>query len=161
MAYEQHWFRQWLAMFSLPGHYLDQCWLIVNWIPGNKLSKIRIKIWLFSFVKMPLKMTYAKWCWSPSVLRWPTYRSHLVDVFLLYPVTSLWSVNVKTSREWGFTAVPHYHLVVYPGLSPVSPACVVGHIHRRSSHLCTQQISVIGLIPRIDSSWTGILTVRA
>ena len=27
----QHWFRQWLVAHSAPSHYLNQCWVIVNW----------------------------------------------------------------------------------------------------------------------------------
>ena len=30
-----HWFRQWLVACSVPSHCLNQCWLIVNWTPGN------------------------------------------------------------------------------------------------------------------------------
>ena len=30
-----HWFRQWFVACSVPGHFLDQCWLIVNWTPKN------------------------------------------------------------------------------------------------------------------------------
>ena len=34
----QHWFWQWLVACSAPSHYLNQFWLIVNWIPGNKFQ---------------------------------------------------------------------------------------------------------------------------
>ena len=34
----QHWFRGWLAAYSAPSHYLNQCRLIVNWILRNKLQ---------------------------------------------------------------------------------------------------------------------------
>ena len=27
----QHWFRLWLVAYSVPSHYLNQCWIIVNW----------------------------------------------------------------------------------------------------------------------------------
>ena len=35
-----HWFRWWLVAYSVPGHYLNQCWVIVNWtlVLGNKLQ---------------------------------------------------------------------------------------------------------------------------
>ena len=33
-----HWFRQWCVACSAPSHYLNQCWLIVNWTPGKKFS---------------------------------------------------------------------------------------------------------------------------
>ena len=28
----QHWFRRWLLAYSAPSHYLNQCWVIVNWV---------------------------------------------------------------------------------------------------------------------------------
>ena len=28
----QHWFIQWLVAYSAPSHYLNHCWVIVNWI---------------------------------------------------------------------------------------------------------------------------------
>ena len=34
----QDWFRQWLVACSAPSHYLNQCWLIVNWTIRNKTS---------------------------------------------------------------------------------------------------------------------------
>ena len=33
-----HWFRRWLVACSVPSHYLNQCWLIVKWTPGNILQ---------------------------------------------------------------------------------------------------------------------------
>ena len=34
----QHWFRWWLVAYSAPSHYLNQCWVIVNWTLRNKLQ---------------------------------------------------------------------------------------------------------------------------
>ena len=34
----QHWFREWLAIYSAPSHYLNQCWVMVNWTLSNKLQ---------------------------------------------------------------------------------------------------------------------------
>ena len=34
----QHWFIKWLVTYSAPSHYLNQCWVIVNWTLGNKLQ---------------------------------------------------------------------------------------------------------------------------
>ena len=36
--FNHHWFRQWLVAWSLPNHYLNQCWNIVSWTFGNKLQ---------------------------------------------------------------------------------------------------------------------------
>ena len=33
----QQWFTQWLVAYSAPSHYLNQCWVIVNWTIRNKL----------------------------------------------------------------------------------------------------------------------------
>ena len=33
-----HCFRLWLSTWSVPSHYLNQCWFIVNWTLGNKLQ---------------------------------------------------------------------------------------------------------------------------
>ena len=33
-----HWFRYWFVTYLAPSHYLNQCWLIVNWTLGNKLQ---------------------------------------------------------------------------------------------------------------------------
>ena len=34
----QHWFRWWLVVYSVPSHYLNQCWVIVNCTIGNKIQ---------------------------------------------------------------------------------------------------------------------------
>ena len=34
----QHWFRYWLVAITVPSHYLNQCWIIVNWTLRNKLQ---------------------------------------------------------------------------------------------------------------------------
>ena len=33
-----HWFRYWLVACLAPSHYLNQCWLIVNWALRNKVQ---------------------------------------------------------------------------------------------------------------------------
>ena len=38
----QHCFRKWLVAYSAPSHYLNQCWVIGNWTPRNKLQ------WIFN-----------------------------------------------------------------------------------------------------------------
>ena len=49
----------WLAAYSAPNHYLNQWWVIVNWILRKKI--IFIKIQNFSLTKMHFKMSFAKW----------------------------------------------------------------------------------------------------
>ena len=48
----QHWFRQRLVAYSAPSHYLNQCWIIVNWTLRNKVQWILIKIQSFVYMKM-------------------------------------------------------------------------------------------------------------
>ena len=53
----QHWLRQWCVAYAVPSHYLNQCWVIVNWTLRNKLQ------WNFdqnTFMKMYLKILSAK-----------------------------------------------------------------------------------------------------
>ena len=57
----QHWFRQWLVTYSAPSHYLNQCWVIVNWTLMNKLQWNFNQNTKLSFTKMHLKISSAKW----------------------------------------------------------------------------------------------------
>ena len=57
----QHWFRYWLVAYSVPNHYLNQCWAIVNWTLRNTSSEILIKMQSFSLTKLHLKIPSAKW----------------------------------------------------------------------------------------------------
>ena len=55
------WFRHWFVAWSVPGHFLNQCW--------NENS---IEILIFSFTKMCLKVSSAKWrpfCLGLNVLK--------------------------------------------------------------------------------------------
>ena len=63
----------------MPSHYLNQWWNIVNWTPGTNFSEILIEIHIFSFRKMNLKITFAKWpssCLSLNVLNF--LKDHLL-----------------------------------------------------------------------------------
>ena len=59
----EHWFRSWLVAYLAPSHYLNQCWVIINWTPRNKLQWIfsLVKIQNLSFTKMHPKLLSAKW----------------------------------------------------------------------------------------------------
>ena len=57
----KHWFRWWFGAWSAPSHYLHRSWLIVNCTLRNKLEWNSIEILTFSFKKMCLKMSSAKW----------------------------------------------------------------------------------------------------
>ena len=65
-AYMRQWTRSAVVQImayrlSAPSHYLNQHWLIVNWTLRNTLQPNLIKIQNFSFIKMHLKMSSAKW----------------------------------------------------------------------------------------------------
>ena len=46
---------KWLVAYSTPSHYLNQCWVIVNWTLRNKLqwNLKKLNLW---FIKMCLKV---------------------------------------------------------------------------------------------------------
>ena len=56
----QHWFRKWLFAYSAPSHYLNQCWVIVNWTLRNKFQWNFNQYKKISFTKMHLKIPSAK-----------------------------------------------------------------------------------------------------
>ena len=56
-----HWFRKWFVACSAPSHYLNQWWLISVGPLGTNLNEIWIEIQNFSFLKMLLKLSSAKW----------------------------------------------------------------------------------------------------
>ena len=49
-----------LVAYSAPSHYLDQCWIVVNWNIRNNLQWKLIKVQKFSFTKMHLKISPTK-----------------------------------------------------------------------------------------------------
>ena len=58
--------------WSAPSPCLNQCWNIANWTIRNKLQYILIEIQIFSYMKMYLKMSSAKWrpfCLGLNVLK--------------------------------------------------------------------------------------------
>ena len=57
----KHWFRWYFVAYSAPSHYLNQCWIIVNWTLRNKLQwNVDQNIKLF-ILKMHLKKSSTKW----------------------------------------------------------------------------------------------------
>ena len=64
-AYKRQWIGPTLVQIipfpcSVPSHYLNQCWYIVNWILTNKFCEIRIEKQNDSFTKMRMKISSAK-----------------------------------------------------------------------------------------------------
>ena len=83
----QHWFRWWLVAYFAPSHYVNQCWVIVNWPLRNKLQ------WNFNqntniFInKNASETTSGKWWpFSPGgdelmQLDWCRWNGHAVTLF--------------------------------------------------------------------------------
>ena len=74
-AYMRQWIGSALAQImacrhSAPSHYLNQCWVIVNWTVRNKLQWKLNGILSFSFKKMHLKMSSARMAAILSRGRW-------------------------------------------------------------------------------------------
>ena len=55
-----HWFRQQLVACSVPNHYLNQCWFIVNWTPGNKFQW-NLNLNFILFIQENAKCCLPKW----------------------------------------------------------------------------------------------------
>ena len=56
-----HWFRKWPVACTAPSHYLNQCCHIVIYSPRNIFQWNSFEIQIFSFKKMPLNLSSAKW----------------------------------------------------------------------------------------------------
>ena len=67
----QHWFRKWLVACSAsaPSHYLNQCWVTVNWTLRNNLQwNCNQNIKLFIHENESVKISSVKWwTFSPGV----------------------------------------------------------------------------------------------
>ena len=73
----QQWFRWWLVIYSGPSHYLNQCWVIVNWTLRNNsddqfwvLHINRTVTWriIVIFVILPFIMLNSWLKWPPWVI---------------------------------------------------------------------------------------------
>ena len=96
--------RQWLVACSAPSHELNQCWLIVNWTLRNKLQWDLNQNTSFSFMKMALKMSSAKWR-PKSFHIWP---SEAKDIQFAYELKTnflhrlqLRVVTAINANRWG------------------------------------------------------------
>ena len=89
-GYGQHWFRQWLVAYSVPSHYLNQCWVIVNWTLKKKLQLNFYQNKKKSFMKMHLRISSAKWqpCWD-ELSHWHHDSSLTLAPVVTYCLTAL------------------------------------------------------------------------
>ena len=79
----QYWFRWWLVAYSPPSHYLNQCYVIIIGPLGTNFSELLILKQRFSFTKMHLYISSAKWRpFSPGELSW--YNRFMVTVGIYF-----------------------------------------------------------------------------
>ena len=76
-----------LSLVRYPSHYLNQCWVIVNWTHSNKFPYFSLKcIW------MCFLLNGAQLCWSVSLKREFIYLEecswHVIGSSVLYPCIS-------------------------------------------------------------------------
>ena len=90
-----HWYRQWLAAWLIPSHYLSQWWLIVNWTLRKKLhfhfkQDIKLFIQQNAFENVICKMSAILGGFYISTV--PLY-----SVFILYS-----HANWQQVLSWGY-----------------------------------------------------------
>ena len=107
-----HWFWSWLVAYSVPSHYLNQCWPIVNWTLGNKFqwNLHQYTKQYYSYKKMDLKMS--------SATGWSFYLGTLVCVkwlslkdLLKYLMSKTWSsVYLQMEQCWQLSLACFLHI---------------------------------------------------
>ena len=122
----QHWFRYWLAIYSTPSHYLNQCWVIVNWTLKNKLQWNFNKNTKLSFTKMHLKLSSAKW--RPSCPGGDELTLHYCPPYnrtkLVWPFVC---IQNKTSLK-----CPNWPIQFMSCFNMASPDSQMGRVERKS-----------------------------
>ena len=96
----QPWFRWWLNACSAPSHYLDQCWLIVNWpLRKHPEGEIWIKIQNFHSWKCIWKCCLQK-CQPFFQGKWVKANAICTDTFVVEsPVDIETSITTSTSMN--------------------------------------------------------------
>ena len=100
----QHWFRQWLGAFSVPIHYMNQWWLVVNWTPGNKFRCNSNRNSIICIQKLHLKLSSAK---MVAILSWG--RGLVPHIYFWSPghishQATIWTNN-ELSWRWPSTII--------------------------------------------------------
>ena len=98
-----------LVAWPAPSHYLNQCWNIVNWTLRNKLQWNFNRIRTFSFKKIRLKVSSAKWqpcCLGLNVLKIIIHFLHW------YPPADL----LKLSGIYFFHIINKWHQICMSAL---------------------------------------------
>ena len=94
--------RWWLVACLVPSYYLNQCWFIVNWTPGNKFHWNLNQNGSISLKQLNLKMSSTKWkpfclslnCWLSMVYLWIASGEVISHVIVVpansYPFHHCW-----------------------------------------------------------------------
>ena len=96
----KHWFRSWFAAYSGPSHYLNQWWAIIDKTFRNKFQWNLIKIQIFSFRKMRLKMSSV--IWQPFCPRgdWLNFRPKHKTVRVIHIILGFWNKTLVMLTYW-------------------------------------------------------------
>ena len=149
----QHWFRLWLAAYSAPSHYLNQCCLvIVNWTLRTK-SKLLIKIHFFSFTNMQLQISFAKWQpFCPGEFSQYCCNQHMLQyVWRLYHISGIcgtialpeWTVISMMKGNRCMMGKPGWCMMHWTMTSLVR--CAISHGEPTESSLSSSQDMQSGL----------------
>ena len=118
-----HWFRLWLLPWWAPSHYLNQCWITINWTLKINLSETWIKMAQFFTTKINSKTSSATW-WHHQMEKFFVLLAHCVGNSpvlvttlhkgqwcwaLIYSLTCTW-INVSVNNcEAGDLRCHHAH----------------------------------------------------
>ena len=109
----QYWFKYWLVACSATSHYLNQCWLIVEWTTGNKFQWNYNENIIFSFKNMPrwkchlqngsdfVSAQCADSFWAGDTIGWHRIVSSLTQVL----ACCLTALSHYTSQCWHISEV--------------------------------------------------------
>ena len=111
----------------MPSHYLKQCWLVVIWIPWNKLSDIWVKMLRISLKK------FENVAWKMFAI---LYQHRCVDGHVAINVIKLW---LKTHRvHWTLIEIVSfsYHSNIYLVWYSIITSCgsFLTWFHRPTPH---------------------------
>ena len=85
----QHEFRKWLVAYSAPSHYLNQCWVIVNWTLRDKLPRNFKQNTQIFFQFTITQHWFRKWLVAYSV------PSHYLN-------HCFFNWTIRNKRQWNF-----------------------------------------------------------
>ena len=114
-------FRQWLVAYSPPSHDLNQCWVLSIGPLRTNFSGIWTEIQHFSFTKMHLQTSSAKWRpFYPREDELIAKQWQLRDL-MVYNVTTLTLQHTKGVPSGSYTSIGSDEIETLVSLVPLSP----------------------------------------